>query len=259
MAITLTGKQQEVLALPAKGHIVVLGTAGSGKTTIALHRARHLANIPGSGRILLVTFNRALVEYMKGIDYIQSSKLTVENYHRFARGNLNARGKMPKWNGILSPEQKECYIGQALEKLKVEHPEESTLKRPREFFVDEITFIERFGFNNLAEYREAERIGRASSNIKRENRKWIYAVYEEYQTLRQTDEPRYDWDDLALYVFRELQEDDSAQIYPYYCGRGAGLFPDDDQITGSRYGPGRLFHLFWRRGSANLWQPLVLA
>ena len=72
MAITLTGKQQEVLALPAKGHIVVLGTAGSGKTTIALHRARHLANIPGSGRILLVTFNRALVEYMKGIDYIQS-------------------------------------------------------------------------------------------------------------------------------------------------------------------------------------------
>ena len=104
MAITLTGKQQEVLALPAKGHIVVLGTAGSGKTTIALHRARHLANIPGSGRILLVTFNRALVEYMKGIDYIQSSKLTVENYHRFARGYLNARGKMPKWNGILSPE-----------------------------------------------------------------------------------------------------------------------------------------------------------
>lgn len=215
MAITLTGKQQEVLALPAKGHIVVLGTAGSGKTTIALHRARHLANIPGSGRILLVTFNRALVGYMKGIDYIQSSKLTVENYHRFARGYLNARGKMPKWNGILSPEQKECYIGQALEKLKVEHPEESTLKRPREFFVDEITFIERFGFNNLAEYREAERIGRASSNIKRENRKWIYAVYEEYQTLRQTDEPRYDWDDLALYVFRELQEDDSARRYTH--------------------------------------------
>lgn len=34
MAITLTGKQQEVLALPAKGHIVVLGTAGSGKTTM---------------------------------------------------------------------------------------------------------------------------------------------------------------------------------------------------------------------------------
>lgn len=215
MAITLTGKQQEVLALPAKGHIVVLGTAGSGKTTIALHRARHLANIPGGGRILLVTFNRALVEYMKGIDHIQSSKLTVENYHLFARGYLSARGKMPKWNGILSPERKESYIEQALERLKTEHPAESTLKRPKEFFVDEITFIERFGFNNFAEYREAERIGRASSNIKRENRKWIFAVYEEYQTLRQTDGPKYDWDDLAFYVFRELQEDDSERRYTH--------------------------------------------
>lgn len=29
------GKQREVLALSAKGHVVVLGTAGSGKTTIA--------------------------------------------------------------------------------------------------------------------------------------------------------------------------------------------------------------------------------
>lgn len=240
MAITLTGKQQEVLALPAKGHIVVLGTAGSGKTTIALHRARHLANIPGSGRILLVTFNRALVEYMKGIDYIQSSKLTVENYHRFARGYLNARGKMPKWNGILSPEQKECYIGQALEKLKVEHPEESTLKRPREFFVDEITFIERFGFNNLAEYREAERIGRASSNIKRENRKWIYAVYEEYQTLRQTDEPRYDWDDLALYdsifndwtvlyIYLDILKEKRIKFSPCNASRGRGAYINEDE------------------------------
>jgi len=86
MAIALTGKQQEVLALPAKGHIVVLGTAGSGKTTITLYRACHLANIPDGGKVLLVTFNRALVEYMRGINHIQSPKLVVENYHKFARG-----------------------------------------------------------------------------------------------------------------------------------------------------------------------------
>lgn len=197
MAITLTGKQQEVIALPAKGHIVVLGTAGSGKTTIALYRARHLANIPNGGNVLLVTFNRALVEYMQGIGSVDSSKLKVENYHRFARGYLSARGKMPGWNGILSPEQKEYCIGLALEQLKAAHPDESTFKRPKGFFVDEITFIERFGFNNLAEYRETERIGRGSSNIKRENRKWIFAVYEEYQKIRQADGPKYDWDDLA--------------------------------------------------------------
>lgn len=66
MAITLTGKQQEALALPAKGHIVVLGTAGSGKTTIALYRARHLANIPNGGNVLLVTFNRRMSLHLNG-------------------------------------------------------------------------------------------------------------------------------------------------------------------------------------------------
>lgn len=34
--ITPQGKQAEVFALPAKGHLVVLGTAGSGKTTIGI-------------------------------------------------------------------------------------------------------------------------------------------------------------------------------------------------------------------------------
>lgn len=67
LGITPEGKQKEVMALPAKGHIVVLGAAGSGKTTMALLRAHHLANIPNGGRVLLVTFNGALVEHMRGI------------------------------------------------------------------------------------------------------------------------------------------------------------------------------------------------
>lgn len=64
MNITPKGKQKEVLALPSTGHTVVLGTAGSGKTTIALLRAYHLATLPGNKKVLLVTFNGALVEYI---------------------------------------------------------------------------------------------------------------------------------------------------------------------------------------------------
>lgn len=56
------GKQKEVLALPATGHIVVLGTAGSGKTTMALFRAIGLANLPSHPNVLVATFNRALVQ-----------------------------------------------------------------------------------------------------------------------------------------------------------------------------------------------------
>lgn len=215
MIPTPQGKQEEVMALPARGHIAVLGTAGSGKTTIALLRAHHLANIPNGGRVLLVTFNGALVEYMREISGIQSTRLVVENYHKFARGYLNSRGKMPLRNGILGPEGKAHYIQKAVEILKAEYPEESTYKRSKEFFVEEITFIEEFGFSDLSEYREAERIGRASANIKRENRKWIFAVYEKYKELRETVGRKYDWDDLAYYVFNELRNDESERRYTH--------------------------------------------
>ena len=148
LGIIPTGKQEEVLALPAEGHIVVLGTAGSGKTTIALLRAQHLAHLPSTNQVLLVTFNRALVEYMRGISNSWSEKLVVENYHRFARGYLNSMGEMPRWNGILDPDEKEYYIEQAVEMLKKQNHSESTLQRPKAFFVDEITYIEQFGFED---------------------------------------------------------------------------------------------------------------
>jgi ABC-type taurine transport system ATPase subunit len=36
---TPIGRQKDVLYLPTQGHFVVLGTAGSGKTTLAVLRA----------------------------------------------------------------------------------------------------------------------------------------------------------------------------------------------------------------------------
>ncbi len=215
MGITPKGKQEEVMALPAKGHIVVLGTAGSGKTTIALLRAHHLANIPNGGRVLLVTFNGALVKYMRGISDSTSHKLVVENYHKFARGYLKYKGKMPRWNGILGPDEKAYYIEQAVKAVKAQYPTESTFRRSIKFFVDEITFIQRFGFADLGEYYEAERIGRAAANIKRENRKWIFAVYQKYIELREEAGRKYDWDDLAFYAFGELQSDNTDRLYSH--------------------------------------------
>lgn len=49
-------KQREVLYLPVTGHSA-LGTAGSGKTTLALYRAAYLsaADMPHSGRTFHLT------------------------------------------------------------------------------------------------------------------------------------------------------------------------------------------------------------
>lgn len=208
--ITPNGKQVEVLALPATGHITVLGTAGSGKTTIALLRAIQLANFPGNQKVLLVTFNGALVQYIRSMSNYNSSGITIENYHKFARGYLNSRGKMPSWNGILDPDGKEYFIQQAVDYYQKLNFLESTFKRPISFFIDEITFIQKFGFTSFADYYNAERIGRGSANIRRDNRKWIYDVYEKYLELRNT---QYDWDDLAFHVYHELQADTTPRRY----------------------------------------------
>ena len=46
------GKQLEVLDLKPEGHNVVLGTAGSGKTTLAIYRAIYLATLDDKERVL---------------------------------------------------------------------------------------------------------------------------------------------------------------------------------------------------------------
>lgn len=206
------GKQKEVLALDATGHIVVLGTAGSGKTTMALLRAIGLANLPMRPNVLVVTFNKALIQYMRAIISTPLRNLRIETYHKFATGYLKSLGKISVRNDILKPKQKEYYISRALEVTKKRYPDESTYKRPVSVFIDEITFMERFGIETLDDYLRAERIGRASAYIKRENRKWFFIVYEEYLRIRPSP---YDWDDIALYVYKELKSDNRPRLYDH--------------------------------------------
>ncbi len=87
------GRQKEVLYLPAQGHIAVLGTAGSGKTILAILRAAYLANrkIDHHGKTLLITFNSVLVSYLKHLQEDSIADVVVENYHKFARGYLGCR------------------------------------------------------------------------------------------------------------------------------------------------------------------------
>ena len=74
------GRQREVLYLPAKGDVVVLGTAGSGKTTLAILRAAHLSDpkTGHSGRTLRVTFNKALVAYLKHLQHRELNLVSVQ-------------------------------------------------------------------------------------------------------------------------------------------------------------------------------------
>lgn len=213
------GIQLEVLDLPPKGHVVILGTAGSGKTTLAIYRALFLDRL-NRGKVLLLTFNTTLVKYLEAIAGEQIANIDVRNYHKFARGYLKSRGKMPGFNNIVSgidegENRKLKIVRDSIINVQKRVGMNSTLKRDEEVFLEEINWIQKMGLRTLEEYEDAERIGRYGTRIIRENRKYFYMILEEYRKLRTEEGYLYDWEDIAMAVYNELVSDANSRMYSH--------------------------------------------
>ena len=208
------GRQREVLYLPADGHTVVLGTAGSGKTTLAILRSLYLADrsTDHCGRTLLVTFNRCLVTYMRHLAGGIHHLVVVENYHRFARGYLSYRGKLPA-NSICNPRERLGFIRTSLQEARGDGLRSPILKRAAEFFDEEFQWIQGHGIANAAEYVAVERIGRTAARVTRAERPALFDLYARYVSRRQRGGKSYDWTDLASAVISELQDDAGERRY----------------------------------------------
>jgi len=207
------GRQREVLCLPAKGHFVVLGTAGSGKTTLAILRAAYLADprTDHAWRTLLVTFNRALVTYLEHLQGGTIPNVEVRNYHRFARGYLRNRG-IDLDNAIVDRERK-GLIAEAVKGVALRHPHNAFFDRHPELFSEEIKWMAQHGLLTLEDYEAVERVGRAQERITRANRGLMFEVRGEYRELRARQGKSYDWDDLASAVLEQFRLDSSERYY----------------------------------------------
>lgn len=208
------GRQKEVLYLPAQGHTVVLGTAGSGKTTLAILRSLYLAD-PSTdhyGRTLLATFNRCLVTYMRHLAGAIQYPVVVENYHRFARGYLSSRGKLSA-NSICSPQERLSFVHASLRDAQADGLRSPILSRTAEFFDEEFQWIQGHGITNAPDYVAAERIGRTAARVTRAERPVLFDLYARYLCQRQRGGKTYDWTDLASAVIDELQLDGGERRY----------------------------------------------
>ena len=211
---TPVGRQQEVFYLPVRGHTVVLGTAGSGKTTLAILRSIYLADpsTDHSGRTLLVTFNRCLVTYMAHLAGAIEGPVVVENYHRFARGYLSSRNKLPD-HSICNADERLYFIRRAIRKARNAGTESPILKRHPKFFDDEFQWIQGHGIKKKKEYVKTERVGRAAERVVRADRPALFDLYARYLKQRKKGGKRYDWSDLASTVLRELGTDTGERRY----------------------------------------------
>ena len=209
------GRQKEVLYLPAQGHLAILGTAGSGKTTLAILRAAYLANpmTEHYGKTLLVTFNNTLVSYLKRLKDPLLDKVVIENYHKFARGYLASRGKL-SGNSILSdPDRREQLINQAVATISQKSGINSIFINPLQVFSEEIRWIAQHGITRLEAYKDFQTIGGVGTRIEYKDRESMFKIYQTYCRLRQQSGMQYDWDNLASAVCAELDTDGSPRRY----------------------------------------------
>ena len=208
------GRQREVLYLPPNGHTVVLGTAGSGKTTLAILRSLYLSDptTDHGDKTLLVTFNKCLVTYMKHLAGNLRRNIVVENYHHFARGYLSRRGKLP-WNSINDPDDRTRCIEGALRQAQDDGLAGSILRRPIAFFDEEFQWIQQHSIAKKRDYVAAERVGRAASRVAGPERSLLFKVYKRYLTQRAIGGKQYDWSDLASTVLAEFRADHGERLY----------------------------------------------
>ena len=207
------GRQREVLYLPAGGHTVVLGTAGSGKTTLAILRSLYLSDpsTDHAGHTLLVTFNRCLVTYMERLAGMMGRPVDVRNYHHFARGYLSARRKLP-WGSICGTDERLRFVDSAVQEVRATGRQGAILQRPTKFLDEEFQWIQRHGITTAGDYLDAERTGR-STRVTRADRADLFDLFQRYLERRARGGKLYDWDDLASAVRRELDEDEQARLY----------------------------------------------
>jgi superfamily I DNA/RNA helicase len=222
------GRQSDVIFLPGSGHQVVLGTAGTGKTTMAMLRAIHLAApaTQNSGPVLAVTYNNTLVTYLRHLRDPSAGNITIETYGRFARGYLNSIGLMPSWGGIASPGQRHAYVEQAVRNTAATYQPSRFFHRDTGFFRDELEWISGMEIQTLDDYKAASRVGR-KTGLADSWREVMWKILIEYRRIRHEAGPKYDWYDLATAVRAALAHDNRRRLYKHVViDEGQDLSPE---------------------------------
>jgi superfamily I DNA/RNA helicase len=210
------GRQREVVALPAAGHFVVLGTAGSGKTTMSVHRAAYLGapSTDHSGRVVLVTYNRALLAYFGHLGAHSLPNVDVLNYHRFALGYLNSIGEMGRDWIVPDDEVRAELIRDALAKVRETHGTGGVLGRDDEFFFSELRYMAQHGLQLHKDYLEADRVGRGRA-LDPSARQLVLEVLDAYHSERARIGRHYDWNDVASAVRHGFEADERPRYYKH--------------------------------------------
>lgn len=177
--MNLNLEQKKLITATPSGAMLVRGVAGSGKTTVAVHRAEFLLNnycLDESDRVLLVTFNNTLVKYLRylydkvnvegegyaslfGPSKSQVDILTIDSlFYRYYCKYFSSRLELLYDNNKKYPVIKNCIaeLAKKFPDVNILDPKHAT------FLLDEIDWIRSCNYMELAEYQHVDRLGRQS-------------------------------------------------------------------------------------------------
>ena len=216
--IYLNPEQDKLVRLDPREHLLIRGVAGSGKTTIALYRAKYLSenylDMFTANKILVLTYNSTLVAFMRE----QAKELGLEGveistFHQWVYKYLDQKGvaidnTLRGWN-----EEKRAIFKKACNEVRRRFPNRPILSRNPFFFAKEIQWMKGSCILDLETYLSAERQGRGG-RLNAEDRKIVFAVFEQYRHEMQQKQ-RSDYEDFALLALDSLEDDDSFEPYTH--------------------------------------------
>ncbi|MFK5937366.1 MAG: 3'-5' exonuclease [Sulfurimonas sp.] len=220
--IKLIGEQKKVLFLPPQNPIQIKGVAGSGKTTVALYRAKHLletqSNLFQEAKIVIFTFNKTLAAYIKAVSPFISGgyKKDIDTVEPFSKKGLNVdivnfhswayRFAGIEYNSTIMDRDKVKVINQIKIDLKDEGITKIIKKSP-DFFIEEISWIKGKIFTDEQEYIDAKRSGRGNTDrVTKKDKITIWKVYKKYnKQLNKLN--KVDFDDYAILSLNKINND----------------------------------------------------
>lgn len=215
----LAPHQKQLVNRVYNGPARIKGVAGSGKTVVAIHRARYLARAASEeGRkILFLTYGSRLpgvvhylLTHLAGDSARELDAVECVTIHQWCYRFLARHGRRPTMDA--GGKAYEAAIEQGIAVAKSLHPSLRLWSRPSSFFAEEIRYsIKGRAVPNLQEYLSLERSGRGTP-LQEVERRAMWAVYDSYQSYLR-EHGLWDFDDYVLEALRLVDSGVSAGEY----------------------------------------------
>ena len=179
--IFLHPDQRRLVQMNAKGPVRVLGGAGTGKTVVLLHRARHLATQIFTGendRLLVTTFTRNLAfDLLSNLRNLCSDdvfkRMEITNLHSWAAGFMRRHGHSFRI----------AHDHERREKLELAMTEAPNQNYSLNFYMDEWDqVVQAQEVQSRDDYVTARRVGRGT-RLSRRQRAEVWQVFSRYREL----------------------------------------------------------------------------